>query len=88
MNQAEALKRLEALEAKAREEDMQPALAALEAETGIPADEILAESRRIQTAIAGMSRFEAEAWMTQDLVSSTTLNEMEALEIVRTMGIT
>lgn len=87
MNQQEALRRLEALEAKAREEDVRPMLAALEAESGIPADEILAESRRIHTAIEGMTRFEAEDWMAQDLVNSTTLNEMEALEIVRSWGV-
>lgn len=87
MNQQEALRRLEVLEAKAREADIKPTLMALEAESGIPAEEILAESRRIHTAIEGMSRFEAEDWLTQDLMRATTLNEVEALAIVRSWGV-
>lgn len=87
MTTSDQMKRLEALEAEARKVDMGPELERLAAESGIDAADILAEGERISRAIAGMNRFEAEDWLVADLVNSTTLNEMEALEIVRSWGV-
>ncbi len=81
---ADALKRLEQLEALGRWVDLQAILATLEAETGIGSDEILAEAERIARATGGLSREQVTHWLAQDLVSASTLTEGDALEIVRT----
>jgi hypothetical protein len=49
MNQADALRRLEDLEAQNRQRDLRPLLERLSAETGITADDILAEAARLRS---------------------------------------
>lgn len=84
MNQQEALKRLERLEAEARQEDLRPELERLCAENDLDPDDILAEAHRGRAATAGMSREQQKAWHAQDLASSTTLDYDEALAEVET----
>ena len=83
MNESEALKRLEQIEARARQEDLRPELERLAAENGLEVDEIVAEAHRIRAATSGMSRPEQMAWHARDLASSTSLTEDEALAEVR-----
>ncbi len=49
MNQKEAERRLEELEAKARSVDLRPLLESLAARTGVSADDILVEAERLRT---------------------------------------
>ncbi len=49
MNQADALKRIETLEAQKRQRDLQPVLESLAAQTGVSVDAILVEAERLIT---------------------------------------
>ncbi len=49
MNQKDALRRLEDLEAQNRQRDLRPLLESLAAETGVSADDILSEAERLRT---------------------------------------
>lgn len=49
MNQKEALRRLEELEAQNRRRDLEPMLESLSAQTGVSVDDILAEAERLRT---------------------------------------
>ncbi len=53
MNQSDAERRLGLLEAQARHVDLQPLLERLSAETGLPADDILAEAERLRSVYGG-----------------------------------
>ncbi len=75
----EQMKRLEALEARARREDMRPMLEQVAAEHDLDVDELAREVWRIRAATEGMSRPEQKAWFVRDLAGSTSLTEDEAL---------
>ncbi len=49
MNQKEAERRLEALEAQEQQRDLRPMLERLSAETGVSVDDILIEAERVRT---------------------------------------
>jgi hypothetical protein len=66
MNQNEALKRLEVLEAETRRDDLGPFLERLAATTGITAGEIVAEAERVMLATEGQSRAGVLAWIALD----------------------
>ena len=83
MNQQEALRRLERLEAEARREDLRPELERLAAEHDLDPDDILAEAHRIRQATEGMTRGQMVEWVADDLVASTGMEHDEALALAR-----
>jgi regulator of PEP synthase PpsR (kinase-PPPase family) len=53
MSQADALRRIEELETQNRRRELAPMLERLSAETGLPADDILAEAERLRSVYGG-----------------------------------
>ncbi len=66
MNQSDALRRLEVLEAEARRASLGPFLDRLAATTGITVGEIMAEAERVTRATEGQSMTSTLAWIALD----------------------
>ena len=78
MNQADAMRRLEALEAEARQASLGPLLEELAVKTGIAATEIWAEAERVAHVTEGMSWPVALAWLAADAGMTTAELSAEA----------
>ncbi len=66
MNQADAERRIEELETRNRQRDLRPLLESLAAQTGVAADDIVAEAERLR-ATYGTNIMEIEAGIAWEL---------------------
>ncbi len=66
MSQSDALKRVEALEAETRRDDLGPFLERLAETSGITVGEIMAEAERVMAATEGQSMTSTLAWIALD----------------------
>ena len=75
-SQADAVKRLLALEAQNRRDAQEPHLARLAAATGISVQEILAEAARVEAATSNLTHHERIGWIAAD--AGMSVDELEA----------
>jgi hypothetical protein len=66
MTTTDAMRRIEALEAAKRREDLGPLATELAAQVGVTVDELMAEAERIAVATAGLAMDETYAYMAAD----------------------
>ncbi len=71
-NQADAMKRLEALEAQNRLDKRGPYLERLSTNSGISVQEILAEASRVEAATSNLTHHERIGWIAADAGMSVT----------------
>ncbi len=76
MNQADAMKRLEAIEAQNRRDEQGPSLARLSAASGISVGEILSEAARVEAATDNLTHRERLGWIAAD--AGLTIDELLA----------
>ncbi len=81
MNQGNAERRLEALEAQERHRDLQPLLERLSAETGVAVDELLIEAERLRTTY-GADLVAMECGLAQELGIPVEQVRAEATQVI------
>jgi len=77
-SQADAMRRLEVLEAQNRRDEQGPHLERLSKATGISVGEILSEAERVNVATNGLNYRDRMAWVAADCGMSVDALEAEA----------